>query len=293
MQRGDKRYDIQRNLNQSIRLAPLKMNIHLLLQSLADDDLDPDEIAAILHHYPMICARLLGLANSAWVSSATPITNIEAACIRLGTKLIKSVSIAIAVSSVFNASKCPSFDPVKFWTTSMLVAEGAGLLSLKLSNQTDYPRDVKSTVQAAGILHNLGLLWLAENQPAEMEAALQLCMTDKLVRVNQALDEFIGMDYCQVGAWIGKEWRLPDELISIITHHRDDQYQAEFAVQVLLVGAAARMLSMLFHETPDLADYTSLHAFGIDYAAQLEVFAQLTAKFANTQELAKNVFFSS
>ena len=193
------------------------MNIHVLIQAFADENLEPEALASILYHYPVISARLLGLANSAWARPVSPITHIETACVRLGHSTVKGVSLALAVASSFDTTRCPSFDPIRFWTTSMLVAEGGALLAAKLPDKDPLSRTIlRFTVQTAGILHNLGLLWLADNMAIETEQALKLTRSDPLLTVNQAIAESVGIDYCQVGAWIFKQWGLPDELITVV-----------------------------------------------------------------------------
>lgn len=272
-----------------IHLSPPAMNIHVLMKTLADDDMGQQELAAVLHHYPVITARLIALSNSVWACPATPITNIETACIRLGTSVVKGVSIAIAVAASFNAARCPAFDPIRFWTTSMLVSEGAGLLATKLPNKIIYSQDFQHTAQTAGILHNLGLLWLADNFAADTSEALQLAATDPLLNVNQALIQQMGINYCLIGAWIGKQWQIPDELITVMQHHRDNHAQG-LPVLVMLVGAAARMMSLIFHEAEEMGHNQDLQNLGIDVDWQRHVFKQLTNKFDSTRELSKTLF---
>jgi len=269
-----------------IRIATLKMNIHRLLSALADDEMEPSQLAAILLQYPVISARLVGLANSPWVRSVAPITTIEAACIRLGSIQVKAVSIAIAVGSSFNTARCPSFDPVRFWATSMLVAEGAGLLALKLPENTHDSSDSWQTLKTGGILHNLGLLWLADMLPKETDQAFKLTAAEPLLTVNQALIESIGIDFCTVGAWVAKQWHIPDELVAMIEHHRDNSHHENRPAQELLVGAAARMVSAIFHESHITTDM-NLNAIGIELKLQQSVFEHLSKKLDSTKELAR------
>jgi HD-like signal output (HDOD) protein len=273
-----------------IHLSPPAMNIHVLMKTLADDNMGQRELAAVLHHYPVITARLIALSNSVWACPATPITNIETACVRLGTAVIKGVSIAIAVAASFNAARCPAFDPIRFWTTSMLVSEGAGLLATKLPNKVIYTQDFQHTAQTAGILHNLGLLWLADNLATDTSEALHLAATDSLLSVNQALMQQMGIDYCLIGAWIGKQWQIPEELIAVMRHHRDKSYQNNVSPLVLLVGAAAKMVSSMLQENHQMPDNQHLHNLGIDEQLQSIVFNQLTNKIDSTRELAKTLF---
>jgi HD-like signal output (HDOD) protein len=280
--------DFQQRFHGKIRIAALKMNIHRLLSALADDEMEPKQLAAILQHYPVISSRLVGLANSPWVRPVTPITNIETACIRLGRTQVKTVSIATAVGSSFNTVFCPSFNPVRFWATSMLVGEGACLLASKLPGNASYSTDMWQTLKTGGILHNIGLLWLADMFSAETEQALKLTAADPSLTVNQALIEAIGIDYCTVGAWVGKQWHLPEELVAIIERHRNISVHENHTVHELLVGAAARMVSSLFHGRDVTADL-NLNAIGLEAEQQQSIFEQLSNKLEPTKELARQI----
>jgi HD-like signal output (HDOD) protein len=272
------------------RLPPLKINIQVLIQAFANENIAPHELAAVLYHYPVISARLLGLANSAWARPASPITHLEAACVRLGQATVKGVSLALAVASSFDASRCPSFDPIRFWTTSMLVAEGGALLAANLTDKDCYAAELKLTVQTAGILHNLGLLWLADNLALEIEDVLKLTLSEPLLSVNQAIADGVGIDYCQVGAWLFAQWGLPEELIAAVAGHRESQHQDSASVPALLVGAAASMVSAVCHERNELPENTRLHRLGIDLVHQDRVFTQLAKQRDSTRELAKTLF---
>lgn len=278
--------DFLQKYHGKIRIATLKMSIHRLISALADDEMEPNQLAAILYHYPVIGARLVGLANSPWVRSVTPITTIEAACIRLGCIQVKAVSTAIAVGSSFNTARCPSFDPVRFWATSMLVAEGAGLLASKLPDYAGYPADRWQTLKTGGILHNLGLLWLADMLPGETEQALNLTVAEPFLTVNQALIKSVGIDSCTVGAWVAKQWHIPDELVAIIEHHRSNNHHENRPVHERLVGAAARMVSAIFHESNVTTD-RDLNALGLEPELQQSIFEQLSQKLEPTKELAR------
>ena len=290
MKHDDKFADFQKKSAGQVRLPPLKMNFHLLIQAFADENLETKELAAVLCNYPIITARLLGLANSPWASPVKPITNIETACVRLGFSMVKGLSLALAVAASFDTSRCPAFDPIRFWTTSLLVAEGGALLAARLPDRENYPIDFGYTVKTAGILHNLGLLWLADNWPREMDQALNLISSQPSLLVNHAVIQYVGIDYCSAGAWVFKQWGLPEELIEVVAHHRDKQYPEFTSTPVLLVGAVARMVSALFHEYKEIKENPNLIRLGIEFEQQEIVFNHLENKLESTKDLAKVVF---
>lgn len=272
-----------------IRLPSLAKNIHLLVQAVSDDALDCRQIAEIVKQYPDITARLLLLVNSPWSSPSKPVSSIEEACIRLGTAIVKSVSIAIAIASSFNPGKCPIFSTERFWTTAMLVADGAGLLAKELCSGDD-GRELQQTAQTAGLLHHLGLLWLADYLPDQTNRALDMAASDPAVSVNDALLQCTGTDYCLAGEWIGGQMHFPEIVTAAMKFHRKPDYQGTGREISLLVGAGAAMVSALHRQDDALPESARLAATGLGLSSQQAVFAKLSGKLDKTREMAKTLF---
>lgn len=279
---------LKEKLATPIRLSSMVTNIHVLVSSLADESLDFRQLAVVLGHYPVIAARILALANSAWAAPAMPVTTLENACARLGATVVKSMTIAIAVASSFNQANCPAFDSQQFWLNSLLVAEGAFLLAQQLPTGYVCCAD---TTKTAGIIHGIGLLWMVEHLPVETGQALQQVAQDRSIPLNQALQDWTGGDYCWVGAWIAKQWHIPEVLVMVLQYHQDDSYRGDAWEMSAIVGAALTMAMAL----PPAADASlpaneALLALGIDQDKQQAIFEQLVRKYEKTKLLAQEIF---
>lgn len=270
-------------------LPSLSKNIYTLLKSATDTDMNYQQLAVIIKQFPEISARLIFLANSAWLAPAQPISSIEQACSMLGHSVVKSVSFGVSISSFFDTRKCPGFKTNHFWSTSILVSEGAGLLASRMSNQVDCI-DFEQTVQSAGLLHNIGLLWLADNLPKETDKALQVIVDDPSLTINEGLLQYAGTDYCEVGGWLGDQLGFPDVLTVAVKHHLASDYQEPFWEAALLVGSAAAMVAALHNQSDKVLENARLDALGLSYSDQEIVFKQLSKNYAKTQELAKTMF---
>jgi HD-like signal output (HDOD) protein len=273
----------------AIRIQPCRMNIHALMQAFADENLGQQELAKVLHNYPVISARLLSLANSAWARPVMPIINIESACLRLGFSTVKAVSMALAVAPTFDTTRCPSFDPTRFWASSMLEADAGVLLVNELPAQSDHGNDLKFIVQTAGILRNMGLLWLADYMAAETEQALKTSRSDANLSLAQALATSIGVDYCQLSVWIFTQWGLPEQLVAVIAEHKQP-YESISSVAAQLLAVADVMVSAVFAASEEIAEQPLLSRLGIAPGRQIELFKQLVDKRDATAELAKTLF---
>lgn len=103
--------------------------VHHLLPAFTKIDLSVRELASIIENHPAITARLIALANSAWIDPASPVCSVERACLTLGLTVVRSVSIGLAVFPLFNSSVCPAFDFHRFWASSKLMTDGAVFLA--------------------------------------------------------------------------------------------------------------------------------------------------------------------
>lgn len=225
-------------------IPALPNNIHHLFKALSNEQLNHRQLAEIIQYYPSITARLMALANSAWIAPSKPVTHLASACSRLGLATVRSTSIALSVASPFDSLRCPAFDVKQFWSTSILVAEGADLLAGRVSTH-QISIECRQAVRTAGLLHNLGLLWLAHTQPQSFGEALTLSSNNPFISLQQALQQCLGTNYCEAGGWLAHEWNLPEILTLSMRYHLDEHYQETGWEVVALVGFAVKMAGQL------------------------------------------------
>lgn len=275
--------------NTPIKLPVPFKNIQVLLQILGEEYLDYRKLAVEIGYYPSITARLICLANSSWSSPSMPISDIEQACLRLGTSVVRSVSIAMVIANSFDPGRCKRFDVERFWLSSMLVAEAAALLTAKLPallKETFNDR----TAHTAGVLHLIGLLWLADNLPLETSQALQQVVIDNTISLNEALQQTVKTDYCQVGGWIGEQWNMPEPLVIAMQYHRDSNYQGAFWEIAILMGIATKLVAAVISHVEQAPEITACEHLQISREDQEKTYARILAKLEPTLELSRMLF---
>lgn len=284
-----KQPNIKHKLSRQPRLPTLPIGIEQLLKALSDDNLTYPQLAEVINNHPNIVARLIALANSAWAAAVVPITNLETACARLGLTVVRSTSIALAIASPFNPARCPSFNIERFWSTGILVSEGAGLLATKAKPGL-LPDEGKGTAQTAGILHHFGLLWFADQIPEDTMKVFKFVAKHPQVSVSEALRKQTYSDYTTIGGWIAREWGLPELLATAIEQHLDTEYRQEFWEMTLLVGAASQMVASLHLGDKEVPENYRLESLGISQAMQEKVYQQLGKKYESCHEMARALF---
>ena len=278
----------KRMISQHDLLPVLPPGVPYLIQALADDEIDFQELELIIGRFPSIVARLLSLANSSWVAPQVPVTSLKWACSLLGQNLVRSVSIALSVSSPFDPRRCPSFDSERFWCTALLAADGAVLLAS--CTESDNIFDSRA-LHTAGLLHNLGLLWLADNKPKETTRVFALVTADDQKNVRECLQDIVGMDYCEVGGCLGRAWSLPDVFVTTMENQGNPDYTGKSWWESTVVGVSANMVSALFDELDSQPeDSFRLDRLNIKPVHRDEVYVKLIAKFKDTLEMARVLF---
>jgi HD-like signal output (HDOD) protein len=276
--------DITLDQLSTLQLPTLPSGTPYLLESLTDENIDFVELAAVVEKFPSIAGKLISLVNSAWSAPATEVTSLEATCSRLGLGVVRSTSIALAVAAPFNPSNCPAFDLEYYWCSVLLTADAASRLVSVSSPEHEFD---PATLRAAGLLHNLGLLWLVDRLPTEVDQALISVKNNEAETVANALTQVLGYDQAQAGEHLGNSWALPAPLVAAMAHYPEVEYQGAYREIVTTVGLATRLVSAVLNEetSPELDIRQS--RLGITGENLNNVFAELNGQLVKTRNIAK------
>lgn len=199
--------DIIQLINDCPMVKNIPTGISHLLKELIKQDSDVDELIGLLERFPVVCVRLVMVANSAWAAPKVEITNVKRACLQLGLKMVKSISIALLVSQQFNSQNCKGFDEKVFWLSSLVMAD----IMQELQKKSSSPETEPSSAHLIGLIHNLGLLAIAEIAPEKMSQAL-LLSTNTDLSFSAALYKTIDLSFLEATHLILSNWGLPNNL---------------------------------------------------------------------------------
>lgn len=207
---------LKQQISQHPELPVLPPGIAPLLKALNDNDIHYRDLAKELEKFPSIAIKIVAIANSAWAAPDMPITNLPDACSRIGLNIVRSVSIALSISQVFDPTRCPAFDSKTYWTSALLNAEAAYLCA------KENPEVCPDTARFAGLLHNIGLLWLANQKPEETASAILDVRDNPEHSLAAALTERLAMNYFSVGGQLAMVMELPEMITAAIAAESDD-----------------------------------------------------------------------
>lgn len=257
-----------------------------LLNALSDQEIEFDELAGVLNRYPGIVARLLAAANSAWCSRGTPVTSLSSACANLGLRLVRSISISVAVSAPFNVRKCPGFDTLRFWSSCLQVAMTAELLAQRCSSS---PGVEHQTVHTTGLLHNIGLLWLADQFPSELQTVFELAGASDDNSFHRAHTDVFGTGLPEVSGLLLARWGLPSTLVTAVEKHGDTAYENDEWECAALVGEATDIVASVNRGAGLPSARAPLAALGITDHELAEVYEYTRSQIGRTTEIAREL----
>ena len=268
----------------TLQLPSLPAGTPYLLKSLTDENIDFVELAGIVEKFPGIAGKLISLVNSAWSAPTAEVTSLEAACSRLGLGVVRSTSIALAVAAPFNPAQCPAFDLEYYWCSVLLTADAASRLGAVSVPKQEYE---PATLRAAGLLHSLGLLWLVDRLPHELDGALTMVKNNQAGTLQQAVADVLGFDHMLAGGHLGDSWGLPNPLVAAMVHYAQVDYQGPYREIVTTVGLSTRLVSATLKNEPCPGQDARQASLGISEENLENVFAQLNGQLATIRDIAK------
>ncbi len=200
-------------LQKSHNLPSLPQVLLKLIEACDREDVDHSEITRILIRDPSLSSRVLTLVNSAYFGQSTTFSDLEQAVVYLGAEIIKSITVTASVQQVFNRfEKSRHFSMTRFWWDSFSSAAYAK----KIARQTDYANVEEAYL--AGLLQGIGEILLWMNFPQKCDAVRTLVM-ESGKPLCLAEEEVIGINHCEAGAWMIRQWKLNSFIADAILYH--------------------------------------------------------------------------
>ncbi|HBK45990.1 MAG TPA: GGDEF domain-containing protein [Xanthomonadaceae bacterium] len=215
------------------RNLPSPPGVALRVIDLAQDpEVDMATAADVIAMDMALSARMLRVANSPLYASRRRIENLGQALTMLG--LNATLSLALGFSMVHGLRNAFGEHRLheRIWRRSVITA-----LSARVLGQARGLRKPEE-LMLAGLLQDIGMLALLETTGEPYAALLEGAADNASLVVSERLE--LGCDHAEVGAWIAREWHLPDYLRNAIANSETAPLAQEpFAACVALSGLVA------------------------------------------------------
>lgn len=250
-----------------------------IIDAVNDPDISIDDLATVLSVAPVLVARLLGLANSAYFGCTSEITDIRVAIIRvLGLNLVKSLTIGVLLNLALDTRKCSHFNSERFWMDALLTATLSQHFSLLIRDEAVVP----STAYTAGLLLNIGLIVAIYLLPEESNLIL-LNAQENDSSISVEMSCVLGKNQYELGSLLLEHWHLPAIYQTVLKEFKNSAYCGNENKTVSLIricfSLAKKILTDQHDELPQLLE--QLESFGLSAAVVQPFIDKMLAKKDN------------
>jgi HD-like signal output (HDOD) protein len=199
-------------------------------RALQNDDVSAEKIVRIVGAEPALAARLLQLANSAAINvGGRKITDLRVAIARIGLNLVRSTSIAFAMSQLTKSEDLRGArEPLRaLWQRSALVAAMASVLAKRLTKVNP------DSAALAGILHGIGKLYILVNavkHPA-------------LFADTKAYHGIEQLWHANIAKALLENWEISADVVAAVHSHEDLEYHHDGEIDLTDVLLIANLLA--------------------------------------------------
>ena len=200
-----------------IRSLPVLPTIYTeLMQELKSEDPSLEKAGEIVAQDMALTTKILTLVNSAFFGLGRPITQPSEAAIFLGTETLRALVLSLQVFSQFSQVRLKEFSVENLWKHSWTT----GVLARRLCEFEEADRATTDEAFIAGLLHDIGKLVLASNQPEQLEGNIRQARSKGLTLWEQEY-EACHASHAELGGFLLGSWGLSSGVVEAVAfHHR-------------------------------------------------------------------------
>lgn len=231
----------------SLAALPSAPTLWMELQDLfSDPEASARDIAAVITRDVGMSAKVLQIANSAFMGLAREVTSVSDAVAYLGVGMLRNLVVSVEVFRTFSGSGAAGF------SIDAMSQHGQACSQIVLAMCHDPALRVH--VAATALLQDVGQLVLATCQPQRFAANLAEARAREC-SVHVVEQEQLGFSHADVGAYLLGLWGLPLPVVEGVAANHEPLTRAED--DVLTAGEAARVAHLLVQlHRPGAADPT-------------------------------------
>ena len=234
-------------IRKSGNLPTLPGILFTLLEACDNDEVALPDIATIISKDPALSVKVLKLVNSAYYGFRHTFSSIEQTAIYLGANTIKNIAITTAIHQVFSEKKYQDLNGFKigaFWYHSLMCATLARRIALRTHI---CPPD---EAYLSALLHDFGkILLLTTFRNGYRKILLDTGMTSSMVASEE---EILGINHCDVGAWLIQQWNLNPLIADAVAYHHEPLNQISQAFGQVKIVYFSNLLTKGNTDNPEI-----------------------------------------
>jgi putative nucleotidyltransferase with HDIG domain len=234
-------------------LPPFPRVIDDILATLEMPDTNMNLLVEQIGRDPVIAARVFAQAGAAASHTRRDagVRDLFTATSLIGLSRLRNTVLTSCLAGFLHGALPPGLAP-GFWEHSA----ATGVAAQQLAMHVRQPGDA---ALIAGLLHDIGQLWLARIEP-EGFSAIWRDVVERKRTIEEAEAEYFGVDHTQIGAWLLESWELPAAVCAAVRYHHAPDDDASSDLLVPLVHVAEVLSNALDVSRGDSARVTYLSA---------------------------------
>ncbi|BCW96393.1 MAG: hypothetical protein KatS3mg018_1875 [Fimbriimonadales bacterium] len=183
-----------------------------LVELLESETATLGEVETLLKAEPVLCGRVLQIANSAYYGLPRAVSTLQQALMLLGVYAVKGIVLGVAAAAAIQGSRAVSELERALWRRSVAVAGYAQ----GIARACRWGYRVAEDAYITGLLHDIGAIFLTARFPGVYHSLIQ---SDSEPFSIMRERELFGYDHAEIGAMIAEHWKLPERIVRAIGEH--------------------------------------------------------------------------
>lgn len=184
-----------------------------LTRMIAANEGQSAEYEKIIKYDPALVMRVFKLVNSAFFSLREKVETVSDAVTYIGFDNLRNMVVVEAVKDLFkDGDEDEIFSRKKLWSHCVATGVCAQMISEKVFGENG------EDAFLCGLLHDIGIM--IEDQLETELFLLMLKSYDGKMSFTEHEKKHIGVNHCEAGFWLSRDWKLPASVqFGIRDHH--------------------------------------------------------------------------
>lgn len=195
-------------------LQPLPKAVTQLIELLESESATIEQMETLISADPVLCGKILQVANSAYYGLARQVSSIRGALLLLGAHTVKGITLSVATVAALRAGRAPCEMEQELWRHAFLCAGYAQ----GMAQASRWGARVAEDAYIAGLLHDIGAIFMLARFPSLYRPLWAEAKREPERFLERELHTF-GCDHADIGAMIADHWQLPERIVQTIGEH--------------------------------------------------------------------------
>jgi len=206
-----------------------------IVEELSLDEPSIEKIATLVSRDIALAAKVLQIASSGFFGVGRSTPSLSHAVGLLGAKRVKALVMHRGVVKKYDHSATGSVSLENLWNHSIICAS----LSQTIAKAEALDTKTVESAFVAGLVHDIGRLLLAANEPERYEAAMAGLADPEGKEGLLAETEAFRASHALIGAYLTGLWGFPDAVVQAVAYHHTPRECPNQKLGVLSVLHAA------------------------------------------------------